>query len=424
MKRILAPVLLGLLGTVRAIGSERFPRPELPSGRSTPGSLWPFPTSAGGEWLDVSVLALALALAAYLALVRRSRRGMVALAVFCLAYFGFVRRGCVCSVGSLQNLAEALCNPGVSVPASVLFFFVLPLLAALLFGRVFCAAVCPLGAIQELVARYPRRLPRWATEWLRLIPRVYLGLSVLLAATGTAYWVCQYDPFVALFRLSGPLPILLLGGATLVVGVFVSRPYCRFVCPYGVLLGWMSHLSWRHLSITPDDCVVCGLCEDACPTDAILPATAERTAEPRTRGVRGLAFAAILLPVLVALGAWAGAYLGKPLSSLHEDAQLATQFVAEDGGAEPTAISKSFHSGPRSREQLEQDLQSRRDRLAHGGRWFGAFLGLLVGMRLITLRVRLKRDGYEPDRAECVSCGRCFASCPRQHALEKARNDG
>ena len=36
----------------------------------------------------------------------------------------------------------------------------------------------------------------------------------------------------------------------------------------------------------------------------------------------------------------------------------------------------------------------------------------------------LKRDGYEPDRAECVSCGRCFASCPRQHALEKARNDG
>ena len=150
---------------------------------------------------------------------------MLALTVFCLVYFGFVRRGCVCSVGSFQNVAEGLFNPGVAVPASVLFFFALPLLMALLFGRVFCAAVCPLGAIQELVARRPRRLPGWANEWLSLIPVVFLGLSVLLAGTGTAYLVCRKDPFIALFRFSGSLPGVAVGLSFLAVGVFVARPY-------------------------------------------------------------------------------------------------------------------------------------------------------------------------------------------------------
>jgi polyferredoxin len=377
----------------------------------------------GSEWLDVGVLLLCLALASYLALVRRSRRGMFVLTVFCLGYFGFVRRGCVCAVGSFQNVAEALFNPAVAMPAAVLCFFVLPLLFALLFGRVFCAAVCPLGAIQELVAWRPRRLPRWATECLRIVPRVFLAVAVLLAATSTAYLVCRKDPFVSLFRLSGPLPSIVAGLAFLAVGVFVARPYCRFVCPYGVLLAWMSRLSWRHVGVTPDECVVCGLCEDACPVDAIEPATAKQTGETRQQGARGLLVAMLLTPVLIGLGAWSGAALGKPLAQFHEDSELTRQLAAEDEGAAATVLTVAFRNGPRSRSELAEDLAAREARLSRGGRWVGAFIGLVVGLRLISLRVRWKHDDYEPDRADCVSCARCFRSCPRQRMREKAETD-
>lgn len=424
MKRAIALALAALTGGGRAIADERFPRPDFSGGYRAPQILWPNGQTLLGEWLDVSVLVLALALAAYLILVRRSRRGVFWLTVFSLIYFGFVRQGCVCAVGSFQNVAEALFNPGVTVPASVLCFFALPLLAALLFGRVFCAAVCPLGAIQELVSWRPRRLPAWATECLRVMPRVFLGVAVLLAATSTAYLVCRKDPFIGLFRMSGPLLSLLVGAGILALSVFVARPYCRFVCPYGVLLAWLSRLSWRHVTITPDDCVVCGLCADVCPVDAILPATADRTHETRTQGMRGLAFALVLLPVLVAGGAWAGSALGKPLLLLHEDGILAAQLAAEDAGAAPTVDTDSFHNGPRSREELDQDVALRLARLTVGGRWVGAFLGLVIGLRLVSLRIRWKRDGFEPDRADCVSCGRCFASCPRQRQQERAHGEG
>ncbi len=45
----------------------------------------------------------------------------------------------------------------------------------------------------------------------------------------------------------------------------------------------------------------------------------------------------------------------------------------------------------------------------------GGFLGLVFGSKLIGLSVRRERKGYEPDRAECLSCGRCIEMCPVEH---------
>ncbi len=69
-------------------------------------------------------------------------------------------------------------------------------------GRSFCASVCPLGAVQELVAVRPVQVPTWIDHALGLLAYVYLGAAVLFAATGTAWIICRYDPFVGLFRLS------------------------------------------------------------------------------------------------------------------------------------------------------------------------------------------------------------------------------
>jgi len=125
----------------------------------------------------------------------------------------------------------------------------------------------------------PVRVPRPLARALGMVPYVYLGLAVLFAGTGTMFVVCRYDPFVGFFRLSGTLPMLLAGGVVLLLATVVGRPYCRFLCPYGVLLSLCSRFAWRRTSITPDVCVQCSLCEDACPFDAIRAPTPEAIRE-------------------------------------------------------------------------------------------------------------------------------------------------
>jgi NosR/NirI family nitrous oxide reductase transcriptional regulator len=239
----------------------------------------PRPRAAAWQVADVVLLAVALGLA-WLAIHRRRRGWLVALTTACLLYFGFYREGCVCPIGSTQNVAVALVDHTYAVPHYVIVLFVLPLAAALFFGRVFCAGVCPLGAIQELVAlrpvEVPVRLDR-ALGWLRW---VYLGAALyyaVLPAVERDFVICRFDPFVGLFRFTGAAWLLMLGGAFLVAGVFVGRPYCRWLCPYGALLSAFSRYAWRPFSITPDRELDCGLCQGACPYGAIEERRAVRT---------------------------------------------------------------------------------------------------------------------------------------------------
>ena len=53
------------------------------------------------------------------------------------------------------------------------------------------------------------------------------------------------------------------------------------------------------------------------------------------------------------------------------------------------------------------------------GAWFGAWVGLVIGVKLIHLSIRRRRTDYMPDRAGCVSCGRCFWYCPGEQALSE-----
>ncbi|MCA9236716.1 MAG: 4Fe-4S binding protein, partial [Planctomycetales bacterium] len=144
--------------------------------------------------------------------------------------------------------------------------------AALLVGRVFCAGVCPLGAIQDLVVLRPKQLPAAVDRWGGKFRYVYLVAAVALAvqpAASRQFLICRFDPFVGFFRLTGPATMLALGLALLAIGTVIGRPYCRFLCPYGALLGVASRFAWKPVQITPDEELDCGLCTEACPFGAI-----------------------------------------------------------------------------------------------------------------------------------------------------------
>lgn len=366
------------------------------------------------EFMDVGVLIGALFLTSWLALKKRSRQGILWVSVFSLAYFGFYRQGCICSVGSVQNISLGLFNDNYSVPLSALLFFVIPLGFALFSGRVFCAGVCPLGAIQELTGFKPVRINKAVDSFLATIPFIYLGLAILFSATGSQFIICRYDPFVGIFRLDAPYTMIIFGSLLLITGIFVNRPYCRYLCPYGVLQNIFSRFSSKHLTITPAECTDCRLCEESCPYDAILPSDNAIAHERAEVSRKRFLLYFLLIPVMAVAGALILYNLSPALSHVNSEIRLAREIRAEIDGRQE-AVSQSaikFKESGRTEQELFADELLILNRFSKGAPWVGAFLGLSLGIGLFASTIRKRRTEYKPHQGKCFSCGKCFRYCP------------
>lgn len=411
--RVAPFIMLLLAGLGAAEDIQRFPPPDFESGYEMPVTTTPPPRTELLNYLDLAVLFAALSLASYLVIYKRSRPGILALTIFSLLYFGFYREGCVCSIGAIQNVAFTLFHEGYALPFVVIAFFLLPLIFALYCGRVFCAGVCPLGAIQDLALIKPIQIPRWLLQSLGLIPYLYLGSAVLFAALGSSFIICEYDPFVSFFRLSGRLNILIVGVSLLVIGVFVGRPYCLFLCPYGAILRLLSRLSFWKATVSPGECRQCQLCEEACPFGAIDPPTPDES-HPLRKNWKRLVFMFVLLPVFTALGMWSFGLLTPTFSRTHPTVRLAEQIASEDSAHAETysEASQAFRDSGQSKETLFNEARNRRAHFSLGVRILGGFFGFVIACKLIGLSIYRKRTDFEIDDANCVACGRCFSYCP------------
>ena len=399
------------------LAAQRFPPPEFSeTGHQLPGFLAPVARALWFERLDLVVLVVALGLAAWLALRQRSRRGLVWLGIFSIAYFGFWRKGCICSIGSIQNIALALSDSGYAIPVTVIAFGLLPLLVALFFGRAFCAAVCPHGALQDVVLLKPVTVPVWLEHGLRLLAYLYLGLAVIFAATGGGFIICQYDPFVPIFRLSGSTGMVVTGALFLAVGIFIGRPYCRFLCPYGVLLGWAARVSHWRVRVTPTTCTQCRLCEQSCPFHALHPATLAAPVRTVAADKRRLAWLIALVPVLVAAGFGLGGLAGTGLARHHRLVNLAERIHLENTGAvtDTTDATAVFRASGTPAEELFAAARQLHRRYVTVGRYVGLWMGLVIGWKLLVLAVRRPRTDYEADPARCLACARCYRACPEE----------
>jgi NAD-dependent dihydropyrimidine dehydrogenase PreA subunit len=124
----------------------------------------------------------------------------------------------------------------------------------------------------------------------------------------------------------------------------------------------------------------------------------------------------LLLPLLVALGFVLGRRLEVPLAKLHPTVALAEQVRREETGqaAGTTDASDNFRNTGRSVADLYAEAGQLTGRLGRAGGWLGAWVGLVLGGKLIQLSMRRRRTDYEPDPARCVACGRCFWYCPAE----------
>ncbi|MBN1158964.1 MAG: 4Fe-4S dicluster domain-containing protein [Bacteroidales bacterium] len=414
LKAVFLLLLLFVMMPPASFAQQRFPRPEFETGYEQPTPVTPEPRSLALEYVDVAMLLAVMALVTWFLLKKRSRTGIFWISVFTLVYFGFYRNGCICSVGSVQNVALSLFNTGYSVSLTVLAFFLLPLIFSLFYGRVFCAGACALGAIQDLIIVKPITFPSWLQKTLGIFPFVYLGLAILFAVTGTDFIICRYDPFVGIFRMGAEFTMIVLGIGMLLIGMFVARPYCRFVCPYGALLRVTSFFARRHMTITPAECIQCRLCESSCPFDAIdFPG--DSNARPDTeKNLRRFILYLVLIPVWVALGGFAVSSAHVFLSRAHPDVFLANLLITkpEMRNDLDNIDIQTFLSSGKPLETLVEEAEVIQNQFYTGGWILGGFIGFVIGITLLNQVVFRRKTDYEPHKGNCYSCGRCMKYCP------------
>ena len=173
----------------------------------------------------------------------------------------------ICPFGALDALVN-LDFERLAIPIGVL-------LVAVLMGAAFCGRLCPLGSLQEWIGRLGHRV--LGRRYNRSIPgdrflgyARYLVLAAV-AATALGFLALETDYFnpslalVHTWTSAVPITAVLLLVAVAVGSFFVERPWCRWLCPYGALLGAVGRVSPWTIRRNRDTCIDCGRCDRACP---------------------------------------------------------------------------------------------------------------------------------------------------------------
>jgi len=150
-------------------------------------------------------------------------------------------------------------------------------LLAIVFGPVICGWVCPLGSFQEWLGkigkkifgkRYNHFIPAKADSVLRYSRYIVLALVIYATATSAKLVFQDYDPYYALFHFwsaeVAPAALIILA-VTILLSLVIERPWCKYACPYGAVLGVFN--LFRIFKIRRDDntCINCKACDRNCP---------------------------------------------------------------------------------------------------------------------------------------------------------------
>lgn len=393
---------------------SRFPKPDFESGYQYPEVSYAIPHEHLWNVVDVVLLVVLLGVVAWAVYKNRTRVPIIITSVISIAYFGFFRGGCVCSIGSIQNVALAMVDENYHLPWVVLLFFLIPIIFAFFFGRVFCAGVCPFGALQELVNVKSFRISKPIAKTLSVIPWIYLCFALLFAFTHSRFIICQFDPFIGIFRLGGDTGLIFFGVALLLMSVFTGRPFCRFLCPYGALLSLFSSVSIRKPQITQNQCVNCQLCHQSCPVDAVLPPYQNKVEEERTKSVWRVLRYVVVVPCLMLLGVFLMRLSAPRLSVANKEVrlyQLVMQQEANPDQPMPAEVEAFYAQGRTVEELTATNEKIQKDFLFYGS-IAGAVIGWVIGVSMIRLTLRRTRKEYSIDARHCVACGKCFSYCP------------
>jgi len=184
--------------------------------------------------------------------------------------------------GLMQLKYVALTRQWPAIHPAGLFLISAFLLMSFLLRKSFCSWLCPVGTLSEYLwklGRYTFRrnfaLPRWLDVLLRGTKYLLLGFFVYAVAAMPASAIVEFlsAPYglivdvrmLNFFRfLGGTAAFVVLG--LIVASIFIQNFWCRYLCPYGALMGLVSMLSPVRIRRNEAACIDCAKCTRACPS--------------------------------------------------------------------------------------------------------------------------------------------------------------
>ena len=169
------------------------------------------------------------------------------------------------------------------------------LVITLIFGRVYCSTVCPIGVLSDIFCRMRRSIKplnkpfryRHKSNWGIRILVVYL-LSIVIGISAVALIIEPWNMAANVASLArqdvieptwgeimshGVIAGMVCGALSLLMLIVSSlkygREFCSRYCPIGAGLGYVQEFSVMHIEIDPDRCTSCGHCEDICRSQCV-----------------------------------------------------------------------------------------------------------------------------------------------------------
>jgi polyferredoxin len=186
-------------------------------------------------------------------------------------------------IAGMMNLKYLLVTGRVpELHPAAMFLLITFLAIAFLFRKAFCSWLCPVGTLSEYLWKLGKKifrrnfqLPRWLDLPLRGLKYLLLGFFVWavssMSATAIAafmkspYGIVADVKMLNFFRFIGETGLIVLG-VLVIASVFVQNFWCRYLCPYGALLGLASIFSPMRIRRNEEACIDCAKCAKACPS--------------------------------------------------------------------------------------------------------------------------------------------------------------